>query len=308
MAFIVPNWLRTGAASIARFLLSGLGRELRRMRAQRRAAAGEAAAADDRIAAVLEDTIGALTGRSAEPSWWDGAIAAARQAGIAPDPIFRGQSLHVWLDDLQVREALRTLAAYRIANPGGLTSEDVAYDLLAKKYQDLVGELGSLSRGKVDVIIAVVQAGLQADLVSNPATSALSVQLQANQEVTEAKLDALTTLVGSKATGHLGLTETASPIALADLIAVAKALLDAGTPPSIALLFSDASLAAQSALDGTAACERSVVEVRPPGSELAISAITALVARRELKHLIIGPPGSGNARRLAGFGWLRDVP
>jgi len=188
---------------VARTLLSRVRRTLRRTRAQRQAAAGESGVGGDRIAVVLEEAIGALTGRSVEPSWWKGAIAKARQAGIAPDPMFRGQSLWAWLDDPQVRETLRTLAAYRIANPRGSASEDSAYDLLAERYQDLVGDLGSFSRGKVAMIVAVVQAGLQADLAGDPAASALSVQLQSN-------LDALTALVGSQASGRPSLTETAS--------------------------------------------------------------------------------------------------
>src|SRR5271166_5292057 len=114
MSSMLFNWLRTGSVALAKLWVGRVTRELRRIFAQRQAAAGNSIPNGDRIAVVLEETIGALTGRSVEPSWWRSAIAQARQVGIAPDPIFRGQSLLPWLYDKQVREALRSLIAYKI--------------------------------------------------------------------------------------------------------------------------------------------------------------------------------------------------
>lgn len=93
-------------------------------------------------------------------------------------------------------------------------------------------------------------------------------------------------------------TTSASPMRLTDLIALAQALLDAGKPPSVALLFSSASLAARSALDSITASERTVVEMKAQGSEHAIATMLGLIERPELQHLIVGQPGAGKTHAL----------
>jgi hypothetical protein len=96
----------------------------RRLHAQRQAASGEVLPTTDRIVVCLDETIAALTGRANKLSWWPNAIAKMQQAGINPDPIFRGASLSSWLDDLQVRQSLRALASRRLHDgsdePGSL--------------------------------------------------------------------------------------------------------------------------------------------------------------------------------------------
>lgn len=92
--------------------------------------------------------------------------------------------------------------------------------------------------------------------------------------------------------------KNSTPIGLADLRVVAHALLDAGTPPSVALLFPDASPTARAALGDIAARECSVVEIRSPDYAYAVNTMAGLVETQELKHLVIGPPGCGKTHAL----------
>ncbi len=82
------TWFKAQLLAIAKPAVGRVFQEGRRLFAQRRAASGEAPPGTDRIAAALDLTIGALTGRADQPSRWQGAIAKVRQAGINPDPIF----------------------------------------------------------------------------------------------------------------------------------------------------------------------------------------------------------------------------
>jgi hypothetical protein len=160
----------------------GLGR---RLIAQRRAAAGTHLPPADRVDAVLEDTIGALTGRSSQPDWWLSALARIQQIGINPDPLFQGESLLPWLDDRLVRKDLRRLAQRRITGPSGQAGDQACYERLARRYETLVGDIGASASGKVDQILAVLVAGLDADISSSTTGRALSVQIQAATEVSD---------------------------------------------------------------------------------------------------------------------------
>jgi hypothetical protein len=176
-----------------------LTRQGRRLRAQRRAARGEELPKADRIAACLDETIAALTGRANKPSWWPNAIAKVQQAGINPDPIFRGESLSPWLDDPQVRQGLRALATRRLDGQPKSSSDHTDLALLASKYEERVGDAGTAAGGIVDVILTVLIAGLQTDLASDPGAGALSLQLQATSEVVGTKIDDLRDAVIAKA-------------------------------------------------------------------------------------------------------------
>ena len=164
----------------------GLGR---RLNAQRRAAAGTHLPPEDRVGVILEDTIGALTGRSTQPGWWLSVLARIQQIGINPDPLFQGESLLPWLDDRLVRKDLRRLAQRRITGPSGQAGDQACYERLARRYETLVGDIGASASGKVDQILAVLVAGLDADISSSATGRALSVQMQAATEDTHHKLD-----------------------------------------------------------------------------------------------------------------------
>jgi hypothetical protein len=179
----------------AKAITPKLMRQGRRLRAQHQAASGEKLPNVDRIAVCLDETIGALTGRAVTPSWWQNAIAKVQQAGINPDPIFRGESLWPWVDDTEVRQALRALAARRLDGQPKSCSDDADLDLLASKFEERVGEVGAAARGIADIILTALIAGFQTDLASDPSAQALSLQLQATSEVVGTKLDDLTQLV-----------------------------------------------------------------------------------------------------------------
>lgn len=104
--------------------------------------------------------------------------------------------------------------------------------------------------------------------------------------------------VVSRLQGAPAVAKAARPFTLAELTAAAEALLDAGKPPSVGLLFSDALPAALSALNAIAARERTVVEVKRAGEAPTTATISQLVARPELQHLVVGPPGSGKTHAL----------
>jgi hypothetical protein len=174
---------------------SSLTRQVRRLRAQRRAARGEELPKPNRIAACLDETIAAMTGRANKPSWWPNAIAKVQLAGINPDPIFRGESLSPWLDDPQVRQSLRALAARRLDGQSKSSADDTDFGLLASKYEERVGDAGVLARGIVDVILAVLMAGFRADLASDPGLQALSAQVQATSEIVVTEIGELKHLV-----------------------------------------------------------------------------------------------------------------
>jgi hypothetical protein len=79
---------------------------------------------------------------------------------------------------------------------------------------------------------------------------------------------------------------------------MATALLDAGTPPSIAMLFPAAPPAARAALDSAVAVERTVIETNPSTEGPVRIPIPALVSTEQRRHLILGPPGSGKTHAL----------
>lgn len=103
------------------------------------------------------------------------------------------------------------------------------------------------------------------------------------------------------ATGlHVGQTPggTTTRPELTQLKALAQALLEAGTPPSVALLYPDAPSTALAALDAIASRERTVVEIGGSNSASVTDTVSGLLARPERKHLIVGPPGSGKSHAL----------
>jgi hypothetical protein len=124
-----------------------------------------------------------------EPAWWSAALARVQQAGINPDPLFRGESLLPWLDDGSVRQELRSLALRNITFSAGQATDQASYDRLGHRYEALVGDVGALARGKADQILAVLLAGLAADISGDPPSQALSFQIQAATEGTVNKLD-----------------------------------------------------------------------------------------------------------------------
>jgi len=181
----------------AKALLSAIARPLirlaQRVFAQRRAASGEAPPKVDPIATALEQTIGGLTGRATTSSWWQNAIAKAQQAGIDPDPIFRGESLWQWLDDAGVRQALRSLAVRRLSGPPDSQADSTDTVILKSKYEEHVGDIGAAAQGRIAVILDVLVAGFQADLATDRSARALGLQIRAGNETLVAKLDALKT-------------------------------------------------------------------------------------------------------------------
>ena len=292
---MVLPWLKTGVAFIVRRLSASLGRELARSRAQRRAVEGEATSTTDGIAGALDDTINILMGRSETPSWWNGVVASVRQRQIAAPQEFQNPSIQNWLDDEKVRAELRGLIANKIATPGDHSLEEVSYGVLFEKYQSLAGERGTNASGKIDLIVAVTHARLKSDMSSSPATSALSVQLQAT---TEKLMNARTAPSVPQDPHRTSVIRTADPIPIAQLTKVAESLLHAGRPPSVALLFPEASSKARAALETATERRRTISRERGPAEGRITTTVDALIKSAEVKHLIIGEPGCGKTYTL----------
>lgn len=180
---VMPEWLIFISKSAVVAAVRASIPKVRRLWAQRRVAGGQSRADGDRIADVLTETIGGLTGRRAFPAWWRGALAKAEQTAIAPLDTFRGSSLHAWLDDGEVRRSLRELLILRLnGRPGQDASEAPWHACLSDKYEGLVGDAGAQAQDRVEVVLAVALVGAQSDLAASPAAQALALQQQADTE------------------------------------------------------------------------------------------------------------------------------
>ncbi|MCF3948849.1 hypothetical protein [Acidiphilium iwatense] len=272
-------------------------RQVKRLNAQRKAASGVVSPPTNRIEICLSETINALTGRAAQPAWWRNAIATAQQASIRPDPQFFGESLWKWLDDPKVRQCLSSLAANDLSGRPRLPADDQNRQALASKYEELVGDKGTLASGIVEVILAVLIAGLQADLATNPSAQALSAQNQASTEIILAKLDGVT--ISKKVDSSEGPT-AGQDLEAAALRRIAGNLLAAGSPPSLLPLFPTASAAARKALEEFGNVRRRITSSTEQASSAKqeVHGISALTEMGELHHLLIAPPGSGKTYAL----------
>ncbi len=103
-----------------------------------------------------------------------------------------------------------------------------------------------------------------------------------------------TALLGMPAIG-----KASGPMEIVELTALARTLLDMGTPPSITSLFPDASPAAHSALCAAAALRRTVTARDVQNVNATVrNTIPELAAVSASKHLVVGPPGSGKTHAL----------
>lgn len=96
--------------------------------------------------------------------------------------------------------------------------------------------------------------------------------------------------------GSYAVRNERKPIELADLTALARALLEFGSPPSITARFPEATPVARRALDAAAGIKRIVVETgNLVAGQLARATISELPAMSAQRHLIVGSPGSGKS-------------
>ncbi len=109
---------------------------------------------------------------------------------------------------------------------------------------------------------------------------------------------ALPSQVAADLLGAPAIKKASGPIELADLKSLARTLLDVGSPPSIAMLFPDAPLAARVAFSAASALERTVIGTDAPDRPAVRATISELTAMSEPNHLVIGPPGSGKSHAL----------
>ena len=81
------------------------------------------------------------------------------------------------------------------------------------------------------------------------------------------------------------------------LKSLSSTLLDITQPPSMAMLFPNASASISQAMHDSLAFERTVAEVNGTGDRLR-NPIISLLSLQKSRHLVIGPPGSGKTHAL----------
>ncbi|MFA6213248.1 MAG: 5'-methylthioadenosine/S-adenosylhomocysteine nucleosidase [Candidatus Obscuribacterales bacterium] len=97
----------------------------------------------------------------------------------------------------------------------------------------------------------------------------------------------------------LGSENTSSPFTdLAELKSLAYLLLETGSPPSISLLFPEASPLAHAALKMATVCNRFVIYKDRLSDQATRTNVAELVTMPDSKHLIVGEPGSGKTHAL----------
>lgn len=163
--------------------------QVRVVSAQRGAAQG-AAPVLDHIERALDETIEVITGKAtANKGWWRTLIIKARQMGIAPDEVFKGQSMRAWLDDHAVRGALREITVRWLTVGSSEAEDEPDLVVLAGKYEEHLGDAGQLSRGAVDVVLGVLLAGMAAELKGG--AGALAMMMQAMTDILLQRIDQL---------------------------------------------------------------------------------------------------------------------
>ena len=165
--------------------------EVRLLVAQKRAAAGVEAYSFGPLAAELDTVIALLTGRAEEPGLLRERLAQVRRTIVAVDDVFRGDSMKAWLDDLDVRSALAVVAAGRLMGEAPVQAEERANRSLAAAYEHHLGERGEHARGAVEMVIAVLVAGIHTALSASPTASALAARNQAGHMLIRGAFEAL---------------------------------------------------------------------------------------------------------------------
>jgi len=92
-------------------------------------------------------------------------------------------------------------------------------------------------------------------------------------------------------------TRPSGPLSPEDLRQLANSLIDTGAPPSISLLFPDATAAARVALEEAFSAEAKLTEAQSSSAPLS-TALSKLIEFTERKHLVVGQPGSGKTHAL----------
>jgi len=176
---------KTGAGKVIGLLTP----EARRLMAQRRIVTGGGAATSDPLTAALDEVIAVLTGRAEKAGVLREWLAHVRQSIVGVEDPFRGDSLKAWLDDPDVRSALRVVTAGFLVSEQPAESESQANAVLAAAYERHLGDRKELAQGAIDLVARVLAAGVHAALSADPGAGALAVLIQAGHDVQGEKLD-----------------------------------------------------------------------------------------------------------------------
>lgn len=114
----------------------------------------------DLLDRLLNDTYERISSPTIEDSWWRRLLERAQHAYVAPE-FLRFPHLQEWLRVSGVREDLLRLARHEVL---GLARPADAEANLAQTYSNTTGEDSRRARGPVDVVIAILAAGVLARL------------------------------------------------------------------------------------------------------------------------------------------------
>lgn len=193
---ITPSLMALAKTGVGK-AIGHLTPEARRLVAQRRAAAGDEVHPHGLLAAEVDAVIAVLTGQAENPGLLRDWMAKIKQSITGVDDLFRGDSLKAWFDDPRVRSALGVVASGRLMGENPTQREEEANSILAAAYERHLGDRGEFARGAIEVVVAVLTAGLYAVLSADPAAGALAVLILAGYALSGEKLDRIEGAVNS---------------------------------------------------------------------------------------------------------------
>lgn len=266
---------------------------IRKVKAERDTGANPNLAQQNRTEALLDEALRRLGSIShTDPIWQK--IRIGMVATIVRPDHFSNPYVRDWLSLHNVKESLKHLARSLLVaapEPEGIREASIA------AYIEISGENRSRAEDCVQIAVAFLKASVQA-AANDPGVAAIAQEgfqaVNSQLEGIHQKVDRLVSTQDSCAT-----VEAPASLSLVELRQLAKALLDAGSPPALAALFPDAQPAANAALRKITNIQRTVLKV---GSETdktpQRNTLPDLVVAPARKHLIVGQPGSGKTHAL----------
>ena len=165
---------------------------VRRLQAERRAAADGFAGPMDPMREIFSETLRRLQGGQVDDSWWRQTLARLGQEYVAPD-FLKAPALQEWLGVEGVAEGLVAIAKSYVMGTTNEGETEVRKQLCVL-YEDVTGEAEHQAEGPIDVVVAVLTAGFIAAIPGDQLPTVAMIQ-QVNEDVrrVNAKLDDLGT-------------------------------------------------------------------------------------------------------------------
>lgn len=271
----------------------------RRMKAERDAGASPELAQQDRAESLLDSALRRLGSIQHNDPIWQRLGAETAAVFTRPEQ-FSKPHVREWLSDPLTAQNLKLIARALLVSapePKG------ARETLVTAYMKISGEYKSSAIDHVHIAVTYLKASAQA-AANDSGVAALTQtgfqtvheQLNGIHKIVDELISNQEDNINSNSPNGVGVD---IPLSLAELIEVAQALLDAGSPPSLSALYPDAPMSAYEALNSLSSIERWLVEAAlSPGETPKRCILQSLATTTELKNLFIGQPGSGKTHAL----------